>query len=86
MDILINAANVLYLASYWVRDVLWLRVLTVIAASCVVPCFYFRPDPLLAGVYWNLFFIALNIWWIVRLVRARRGARARHAKALASQA
>ena len=72
MDYLINVANVLYLVSYFVRDVLLLRAFTVIAASMLIPYFYFRPDPLLPAVCWNLFFIALNVWWIIRLVRARR--------------
>ena len=72
MDYLINVANVLYLVSYFVRDVLVLRVFTVIAAALLIPYFYFRPDPLLPAVYWNLFFIALNMWWIVRLIRSRR--------------
>ena len=72
MDALIHVANVLYLLSYLVRDILWLRVLTVIAASCLIPFFYFRPEPLLIPIYWNLLFTALNIFWIVRLVLERR--------------
>ena len=43
MDYLINIANVLYLFSYLVRDILWLRILTVIAASFLIPYFYLRP-------------------------------------------
>jgi hypothetical protein len=49
-----------------------MRVLTVIAASCLILYFYFRPEPLMAVVYWNLFFIALNIYWIFRLLSERR--------------
>jgi CRP-like cAMP-binding protein len=72
MEYLINAANVLYLFSYLVRDILWLRILTVIAASCLIPYFYFRPDPLLTAIYWNLLFTALNVYWIIRLIIERR--------------
>lgn len=72
MDILINAANGLYLISYLVRDILWLRILTVIAASFLIPYFYLRPDPLFAAIYWNLLFTALNLYWIVRLLIERR--------------
>ena len=35
MEILLHVANVIYLASYSVRDILWLRIFTVGAAS---PC------------------------------------------------
>ncbi len=71
-ELLIHAANVLYLFAFMVRDILWLRILTVVAAACLIPYFYFRPEPLLAPIYWNLAFTALNIFWIVRLLLERR--------------
>lgn len=43
-----------------------------IAASCVILYFYIRPDPLLAPIYWSLVFIALNVYWICRLLLERR--------------
>jgi hypothetical protein len=69
MDYLIHIANLLYLVSYLMRDVIRLRVLTVVAASCLIPYFYLQPTPLTAAIGWNLFFIALNVGWIARLVR-----------------
>jgi len=72
MDILIHVANVLYLGSYLMRDILWLRILTVVAACCLMPYFYFRPEPLLPAIYWNLAFTALNVYWIGRLLLERR--------------
>ena len=36
----IHVANVLYLASYSVRDILWLRILTVVAALCLLPYYF----------------------------------------------
>ena len=72
MEILINAANILYLLSYFVRDMMKLRVLTVVAASCLIAYFYFRPEPIMTVVYWNLFFVAQNAYWIVRLVAGQR--------------
>ena len=72
MEVLINAANILYLLSYFVRDILKLRVLTVVAASCLIAYFYFQPEPMMTVVYWNTFFVAQNIFWIVRLVMKRR--------------
>ena len=72
MEYFINIANILYLLSYFVRDMLWLRVLSVIAASFLTLYFYLRPDPVMTAVYWNLFFIALNVYWVVRLALERR--------------
>ncbi len=71
-ELLIHAANVLYLFAFMVRDILWLRILTVVAASCLIPYFYFQPVPLMTAIYWNLAFTALNTFWIVRLLLERR--------------
>ena len=72
MEFLIHIANVLYMLSYLMRDILWLRVLTVLAASCLIPYFYFRPEPLMAPIYWNLLFTSMNIYAIWRLLLERR--------------
>ncbi len=72
VDLLIHTAKVLYLFAFMVRDILWLRILTVIAVACLIPYFYFRPEPLMTPIYWNLVFTALNLYWIVRLLLERR--------------
>lgn len=72
MDILINAANVLYVIAYFTMDMLRLRLLTVTAACCLAVYFYSQPVPMLNVVAWNVFFIALNLVQVGRLVLARR--------------
>lgn len=72
MEGLIHSANLIYLVSYVMRDILWLRIFTVIAAACLILYFYFLPEPLLTPVYWNILFVALNIYWISRLLLERR--------------
>ena len=72
METLVYVANILYLLSYFVQDMLRLRVLTVFAASCLVGYFYFQPEPMMTVVCWNLFFIALNIVQLGRIVATRR--------------
>lgn len=76
MDILVNAANILYVIAYFTMDMLRLRVLTMTAASCLAVYFYARPEPLMNVVAWNVFFIALNLIQLARIVLARyRGTR-----------
>jgi hypothetical protein len=75
LDLLIHGANVLYLFAYMVRDILWLRLLTVFAATLLMAYFYLQPVPLMAPIYWNLVFTALNVFWIVRLALERRPVR-----------
>lgn len=72
METLIYAANSLYVVAYFTTDMLRLRLLTVTAASCLATYFYSLPEPLLTVVGWNLFFIALNLMQIARLIHARR--------------
>ena len=71
-DVLIHVANVLYLLAFTVRDVLWLRSLSVAASAFLLPYFYFQPVPLMTPIYWNIAFTALNLFWIVKLVLERR--------------
>ncbi len=72
MEPLVYIANMLYLASYFMQDILRLRALTITAAMCLVAYFYLRPEPLMTVVCWNLFFIGLNVFQIVRIVIAKR--------------
>ena len=72
MDILIYVANGLYLASYLVRDMLHLRLLTVTAVVCLALYFASRPEPLMEVVYWNLLFLGLNLLQIGRILWLRR--------------
>ncbi|MGD2171478.1 MAG: hypothetical protein PVI79_07240 [Gammaproteobacteria bacterium] len=72
METLITLANLLYLLSYFVRDMLRLRLLTIVAASILVAYFWMRPEPIMTVVYWNGFFILLNLWQVSRLVFERR--------------
>jgi hypothetical protein len=68
----ITVANAIYLASYAVRDILWLRVLTVIAAALLIPYYAMQMVPLRVAIEWNVIFIAINCYWIVRLIIERR--------------
>jgi Popeye protein conserved region len=72
MSALVHVANVLFFCSYLVRDILWLRLFSVIAGFCLVPYFYFQPTPLWAPIAWNVVFMTLNAAQIARLVRERR--------------
>ncbi len=91
MEFLVYMANGMYLASYFMKDMLHLRILTVAAALCLVAYFYVRPEPMMTVVCWNLFFVALNVFQITRIVVSRShnagegvtGSAEGHAEALA---
>jgi CRP-like cAMP-binding protein len=72
LDALVNVANVVYLFSYSVRDILYLRILTVFGAALLLPYYYLQVEPLYAPMAWNVVFISINIYWIIRLILERR--------------
>lgn len=72
LELVANTSYAILLASYIMRDILWLRVLTVISLCFEIPYYYFQLDPLWDGISWDLAFIAINVYWIARLVFERR--------------
>ena len=71
METLVFAANIMYVVAYFMNDMLRLRILTVTAATCLAIYFYCQPVPMLTVVGWNVFFIALNLYQISRVIHAR---------------
>lgn len=70
---LVHVANVLYLLSYLVRDILWLRVLTVAAGLSLIPFYGSCSEHILwAPIIWNLVFMTVNVVQIGFLLRERR--------------
>lgn len=69
---LLHLANILYLASYSVRDILWLRVLTVIAMLCLGWCYLSCIPPAMTAVWWQVAFLSINFYQIGLLLYERR--------------
>lgn len=72
LEVIANTSYALLLASYIMRDILWLRVLTVVSLSFEIPYYYFQPEPLWDGIGWDVAFIVINVLWIGRLMYERR--------------
>lgn len=69
-----HLASILTLSAYLVRDILWLRVLTVVACMAGITFNYYVPTtPLWAVIYWNLVFIAVNAVQIAIIIKERSG-------------
>jgi hypothetical protein len=75
MDWIIHVANILFLLSYSVRDILALRVLTVVASLGLVP--YYFANNLTTPIYWNVLFVSINLFQIYLLLLERRPVRLR---------
>lgn len=66
----LHLGNILFLLAYLVRDILWLRILTVVATMSLM-CYYFCCT-LTEPVYWNTVFILINLVQIALLIKERR--------------
>jgi CRP-like cAMP-binding protein len=75
IDYCIHAANILLLAAYSVRDILWLRLFAVASSLIAIPYFIFQPTPLWAAVSWSVLFTGINLFQAGRLFRERRPVR-----------
>ena len=68
-----HVANVLYILSYSVRDILWLRVLSVAGMLFLGTVYWFRrAEGDTEAFVWNVMFLAINVVQIVILIRERR--------------
>ena len=70
MDLFIHTANVLFLLSYLVRDILWLRLLTIVAILTLIP--YYAANDLVPPIVWNTAFAGINLFQVYRLLLERR--------------
>lgn len=66
-------ASVLTMAAYIVKDILWLRFLTVFACIAGISFNYFVPaTPLWTVIYWNILFILINVVQIGLIIKERQ--------------
>jgi len=68
----IHAANVIYLASYLTRDMMWLRLLTCAGLALGIAFFTCQPIPLYGPCVWQVVFFGINLVQIRRLIQERR--------------
>ena len=54
-------ANSIYVISYMLTSMFWLRLLAVIAAISTFPYFYFQAEPLWSALFWQACFLTVNL-------------------------
>jgi hypothetical protein len=71
----ISVANALFLVSYAVHDILWLRILSLLGSIVLIKYYLLLQPTQPIAMIWTILFISLNAFWIVRLIVARRPVR-----------
>jgi hypothetical protein len=72
MEIWFHLANVIYVFSYLVTDILWLRVLAVTGGFSYLTWTLTTPTPSLSLIGWTLVYNTINVAQIARLWHERR--------------
>ena len=69
-----HVASILTLIAYLLKDILWLRVVTIFACIAGIIFNYFvAAHPLWPVINWNIVFIVINVVQIALIIRERRG-------------
>ena len=69
-----HLASVLTMLAYLLKDILWLRLLTIFSCFAGIAFNYFVPaTPLWTVMYWNVLFAIINIVQIAIIIKERAG-------------
>src|SRR5437773_1303962 len=69
-----HLASVLIMVAYLLKDILWLRLLTILSCFAGMAFNYFVPaTPLWTVIYWNVLFAVINIVQIAIIIKERAG-------------
>lgn len=69
-----HLASVLTMVAYLLKDILWLRLLTILSCFAGMAFNYFVPaTPLWTVIYWNVLFAIINIIQIAIIIKERSG-------------
>jgi len=69
---LVNLSNLIFLLAFSIRDVLQLRILSVVSYLVILPYYYFQQQTLWPPVFWGVAFIVINGLRIILLLLERR--------------
>src|SRR6266851_7054169 len=67
-----HLASILTMAAYLLKDILWLRMLTILSCFAGIAFNYFVPVTR-SVIYWNMLFAVINIVQIAIIIRERTG-------------
>src|SRR2546425_9970812 len=69
-----HLASVLTMVAYLLKDILWLRLLTILSCFAGIAFNYFVPaTPLWTVIGWNVLFAAINMIQCAIIIRERSG-------------
>ena len=55
-----TAANLIFMSAYWVKDILWLRLLSIFGSLVILPYYYFQVEPLWEPMAWSCVYMIIH--------------------------
>ncbi len=72
LSVIDNVANLIFVGAYWVKDILWLRLLAIVGSLVVIPYYLLQPEPLWPPMVWSCVFISINATRTWGIMKERR--------------
>jgi hypothetical protein len=69
LNVIDDLANLIFMGAYWVKDILWLRLLAIVGSLTVIPFYLLQTEPLWTPTMWSCLFISIHAtraWGIVK--------------------
>jgi hypothetical protein len=60
LNFLDDLANTIFIGAYWVKDILWLRLLSIVGSLVVIPYYLLQTEPLWTPTMWSCVFISIH--------------------------
>ncbi len=72
LNVIDHLANLIFVGAYWVKDILWLRLLAIVGSLTVIPYYLLRTEPLWTPMIWSCVFISIHATRAWGIVKERR--------------
>jgi Popeye-like protein len=72
LNFLDNLANLIFVSAYWVKDILWLRLLAIVGSLVVIPYYLLQNKPLWTPMMWSCVFISIHATRAWGIMKERR--------------
>jgi hypothetical protein len=72
LNVLDNLSNLIFIGAYWVKDILWLRLLAMVGSLMIIPYYLLQAEPLWTPAMWSCVFISIHATRAWSIVNERR--------------
>ena len=72
LNVLDHVVNLIFVGAYWVKDVLWLRLLSIVGSLMIIPYYLLQKEPLWTPTIWSCVFVSIHATRAWGILKERR--------------